>query len=56
MTENTVKVTVQDPFRVIHEGKTHTAGDAITVASSIAAKWERAGWVRSAPEPKASVK
>jgi len=52
----TAKVIVQEPFRVVHEGSAHTAGDEITVDLSIAAKWERAGWVRRAPESKASTK
>jgi hypothetical protein len=44
----TAKVTVQDPFRIVHQGKAHTAGDEITVDTTIATEWERAGWVRSA--------
>ncbi len=47
----TAKVTVQDPFRIVHKGNAHTADDLITVDASTAAKWERAGWVRRAPEP-----
>jgi hypothetical protein len=45
----TTKVIVQDPFRIVHESKTYTAGDEITVETVTAAKWERAGWVRRAP-------
>lgn len=45
------KVIVLEPFRIVHEGEAHTAGDEITVDAIIAATWERAGWVRRAPAP-----
>jgi hypothetical protein len=47
----TTKVIVQEPFRIVHESNAYTAGDEITVETVIAAKWERAGWVRRAPAP-----
>lgn len=51
------KVIVNDPFRIVHEAKAYTAGDEITVDATIAAKWERAGWVRRTPATtKASTK
>ncbi len=52
----TTKVIVEDPFRIVHEAKAYASGDEITVDTVIAAKWERAGWVRRAPAPKASTK
>jgi hypothetical protein len=45
----TTKVIVQEPFRIVHESTAYTAGDEITVETVIAAKWERAGWVRHVP-------
>ena len=33
----TAKVIVQEPFRAVHEGNAHTAGDEITVVTSISA-------------------
>ena len=53
---HTAKVTVQEPFRIVHEATAYTAGDEITVDTVTAARWERAGWVRHAPAPKASTK
>jgi hypothetical protein len=50
ITENSAaKVIVEDPFRIVHKGTAHTAGDVITVDNSTATEWERAGWVRRAP-------
>ena len=49
MTETAAKVIVQEPWRIVHEAKAYTSGDQITVDPIIAAKWERAGWVRRAP-------
>ena len=53
----TAKVTVQEPFRIVHKAKAYTAGDEITVDTTTAAEWESAGWVRRAPTTsKASTK
>jgi hypothetical protein len=44
----TSKVTVQEPFRIVHEAKAYTAGDSFTVDDVTAARWEKAGWVKRA--------
>jgi hypothetical protein len=40
-----VKVTVREPFRLVHETKAYTAGDTFSVDPVTAARWEQAGWV-----------
>jgi hypothetical protein len=42
----TVKVRVQKPFRIVHEGKPYTEGDIATVPEHLAAEWEQAGSVK----------
>jgi hypothetical protein len=46
----TTKVTVAEPFRIVHEQKAYTAGDSFTVDDVTAARWEKAGWVKRAPK------
>jgi hypothetical protein len=43
--EKNIKVKVQAPFRVVHEGNAFTDGDTVTVPENVAAEWERSGWV-----------
>jgi hypothetical protein len=40
-----VKVTVQEPFRIVHETKAYTAGQTFSVDTVTAARWEQAGWI-----------
>jgi hypothetical protein len=40
------KVTVAEPFRIVHEQKAYHGGDSFTVDDVTAAKWEKAGWVK----------
>jgi hypothetical protein len=51
------KVTVREPFRLVHETKVYTAGDTFSVDKATAARWEQAGWVErvtSNPAPRKS--
>ena len=41
-------VRVKEPFRVVHKGNAHTAGDEITVPQHLAEQWLTAGWVKPA--------
>jgi hypothetical protein len=43
--EKTVKVRVNAPFRVVHEGNPHTDGDTFTAPEELAHEWERSRWV-----------
>jgi hypothetical protein len=45
-TAATVKVRVQKPYRVIHDGKAHIHPDVVTVPEHLAADWESAQWVK----------
>ena len=46
MSESTVKVRVLNPYRVVHEGKSYSDGDEVTVPESIGAQWERSHWIK----------
>ena len=43
--EKTVKVRVNAPYRVVHEGNPHTDGDTFMVPEDLAREWERSRWV-----------
>jgi hypothetical protein len=40
------KVTVAEPYRIVHETVAYTAGESFTVDDVTAARWEKAGWVK----------
>lgn len=51
-TTDSVKVKVNEPYRVIFGGKIHTGGDVLTVpADDERDTWIKAGWVTPAPTP-----
>ena len=53
MAEKTIKVKVQAPFRVVHEGNAFTDGDTLTVPENVAQEWERSRWVERVTSSKA---
>jgi hypothetical protein len=42
---STIKVRVNKPFRVCHEGAVYTEGQQVTVPEHVAVHWERFAWV-----------
>jgi len=45
MADKTVKVTVIDRWRVVHDGKPYVKGQTVSVPENVSADWERNGWV-----------
>ncbi|WP_156660959.1 hypothetical protein [Mycobacterium sp. 852002-51163_SCH5372311] len=45
MTDKQVKVKVIDRWRVVHDDKPYVKGQTVTVPESVAAEWERSGYV-----------
>lgn len=51
-TTGSVKVKVNEPYRVILDGKIHIGGDVLTVpADDERDTWIKAGWVTPVPTP-----
>ena len=44
-TEKTVKVKVNAPYRVVHEGEPYSNGDEVVVPEAVADEWLRATFV-----------
>jgi hypothetical protein len=43
--KKTVKIRVSNRWRVVHEGKSYTKGDTLTVPEDVADEWQKNGYV-----------